>query len=279
MPSYVVTGASRGLGYEFIRQIAADPSNIAIGLVRNKAAADEKAKAQGLTNAHFVEAQYTDLASLKKAAEEVKALTGGTLNYLINNAASVSAVTELRTLGDFHDDFEKLEADILDQLTVNLLGVIKTIEAFTPLLKSTPSTPSSPKKVITITSGMSDTSLINAVELSYAAPYAISKGAVNVAIAKYNALYKSEGILFMGICPGYVATERQTQEITDKTDLENLQKLGAQFARFAEANGGGGSGQISPEESVRGVLGLAHRATVEEFGGAFVSRFGNKEWF
>jgi hypothetical protein len=36
------------------------------------------------------------------AAELVKAITGGNLNYLINNASSVSEVTELRNLGDLY---------------------------------------------------------------------------------------------------------------------------------------------------------------------------------
>jgi NAD(P)-dependent dehydrogenase (short-subunit alcohol dehydrogenase family) len=55
---------------------------------------------------------------------------------------------------------------------------------------------------------MADLDLINATEIDFAAPYAISKGALNVAIAKYNALYKKEGILFLAVSPGYVTTER-----------------------------------------------------------------------
>ncbi|KAL5338049.1 NAD(P)-binding protein [Aspergillus crustosus] len=273
MPSYLITGASRGIGYQFVRQLAADSNNIAIGLVRNKAAAEEKAKSQGLINAYFVEAQYTDLTSLKIAAEEVKKITGGSLNYLVNNAANVSDVTELRTLGDFHDNFTKLEDDIRDQFEINVLGVIKTIEAFVPLLQAVPS--GEPKKVLTITSGMADLDLINKAEVEFAGPYAISKGALNVAIAKYNALYKREGILFFGVCPGPVRTERQSKEFTDPKDLENLASMGAKFVAAApDATGG----QITPEESVTALLALVHRATIEEFGGAYVSRHGTRQF-
>lgn len=48
-----------------MRHLARDTNNTVIGLVRNKAAADAKATAEGLHNVHMVEAQYTDFASLK----------------------------------------------------------------------------------------------------------------------------------------------------------------------------------------------------------------------
>jgi NAD(P)-dependent dehydrogenase (short-subunit alcohol dehydrogenase family) len=101
------------------------------------------------------------------------------------------------------DDFETLEKDILESLEINLLGAIKTVHAFVPLIRN-----GKGKKVIAISSGMADIDLINATEVAFASPYAISKGALNVAIAKYNALYNKEGILFLAVSPGYVSTER-----------------------------------------------------------------------
>ncbi|KAL3494419.1 NAD(P)-binding protein [Aspergillus germanicus] len=271
MPSYVVTGASQGLGFEFIRQLAANPENIVIGLVRNKVSPEAKAKAQGLTSVHFVEAQYTDLASLKAAAEVVKGITGGSLNYLINNAASVSEVTELRNLGDFHTNFETLEEDLKYSFEVNVIGLIKTIEAFLPLIQAA----TGEKKVITISSGMSDLDLINSTDLDVAAAYAISKAGVNVAVAKYSALYKKEGILFMSICPGNVATERQTRGLTNEEDKSRLASLAAKFMQFAPD----WKGPMTPAESASVVLALAHRASIENGdAGAFVSRHGDRNW-
>lgn len=105
------------------------------------------------------------------------------------------------------DDFETMEKDILESLEINLLGVIKTVQAFVPLLRQ-----GNAKKVLSISTGMADLELINSTEVEFAAPYAISKGALNVAVAKYNALYKKEGILFVAVSPGYVATERNQGE-------------------------------------------------------------------
>lgn len=62
------------------------------------------------------------------------------------------------------------------------------------------------KKVIAISSGMADPDLVNSFEIHIAAPYTISKAALNLAIAKFNAQYKREGVLFMSISPGFVDT-------------------------------------------------------------------------
>ena len=47
---------------------------------------------------------------------------------------------------------------------------------------------------------------INEIKLANAVPYAASKAALNTLFAKLNAAYADEGILFMSLCPGYVAT-------------------------------------------------------------------------
>lgn len=62
---------------------------------------------------------------------------------------------------------------------------------------------------------MADTEMVNSHELDIGAPYAISKAALNMAIAKYNAIYKQEGVLFMAICPGSVDTDGNKPEICE----------------------------------------------------------------
>jgi NAD(P)-dependent dehydrogenase (short-subunit alcohol dehydrogenase family) len=116
------------------------------------------------------------------------------------------------------DNFEVFEKDLLENLEVNLIGVIKTIQAFIPLIRN-----GKAKKVLTISTGMADPDLINEYEVDFAAPYAISKGALNIAVAKYNALYKKEGILFLAVSPGYVATERNLGKFTEYLKCLSLQ--------------------------------------------------------
>lgn len=47
------------------------------------------------------------------------------------------------------------------------------------------------------------------------------------------------------------------------------------FAAYAGPNW---KGPTTPQESVESVLKVAHRATVAEFGGQFVSHYGNQQW-
>ncbi|KAK7063705.1 hypothetical protein R3P38DRAFT_2756566 [Favolaschia claudopus] len=87
MSSYVVTGASRGIGLEFVKQLSANDKNQVFAVVRNKSKATFL---QDLSrkNVTIVEADVTDAKALGLAAAEVAKATGNKLDYLINNAGS-----------------------------------------------------------------------------------------------------------------------------------------------------------------------------------------------
>jgi hypothetical protein len=64
--------------YEFLKQISADPNNIVVGTVRDKASMEKKLAADGLDtrpNIHIVHAELTDYASLKVRTAEPSALS------------------------------------------------------------------------------------------------------------------------------------------------------------------------------------------------------------
>jgi len=269
MPSYLVTGASRGIGYAFIKVLASDATNTVIGIVRNKAATEEKLAKDNIKNVAIYQADIVDRESMTAAATEIQKKYDS-IDYLICNAGYISPLSGPRTLADFSENSDALEHDLEKSFRVNVTGQVNTINAFIPLVRK-----SSIKKVIAISSGFGDLDLVNEMEIDIAAPYAISKAALNMLIAKYNATYKSEGMLFMAICPGSVATDGSAPEIADERDAARLQALGAKFMRYAPNF----TGPVPPEDSVRDLLKVVDAASLEKgSGGSFVSHFGNKQW-
>ncbi|KAJ7625329.1 hypothetical protein DFH06DRAFT_742855 [Mycena polygramma] len=258
MPSYVVTGAAKGIGFEFVNQLSADSANTVFAIVRNKATATELVKLSR-RNVTVLEADITDPRALMVAATEVSKATGGKLDYLINNAGKSNHP------GFRIDNFpspEALEHDMLDNFKTNTIGVVHTINAFLPLLKN-----GAAKKVLSLSTGIADlpvTLLAGAVgEVSYS----ISKAALNMVVAKYAAQYKADGFVFLAICPGAVKTT-----MLPVGDDEESKMLAPAFFKLAPDF----EGPISPEESVKMQLEVFNRWTVAGTG-AFVSHFGNRE--
>ncbi|QDS76880.1 hypothetical protein FKW77_003716 [Venturia effusa] len=267
MPSYLVTGASRGLGYAFIKTLASDTSNTIFGLVRNKDATLARLQNDNLADIHIIEADIVDYASLQKAAEEVSKVTGGTLDVLINNAAYVSMESNFTTISEAEKDLPAVLEDFNKSIQINLVGIFNTVTAFLPLLRK-----SQVKKVISITTGMADLDFTLSYSIPTAAPYSISKAALNMLVAKYHNAYKEEGILFMGISPGMVATAENKTYTAE--ELEGFQSMVGAFKEYAPTF----EGPITPQQSVDMVLKVIDQANVEENGGSFVSHYGNKQW-
>ncbi|KAJ7176206.1 hypothetical protein C8R43DRAFT_1057499 [Mycena crocata] len=263
MSSYVVTGAARGIGFEFIKQLSADQKNTVFALVRNEATATELKKLPG-KNITVLEADITDKKALKKAAEAVSKTTGGKLDYLINNAAMMSIESSLSTLLRFETE-EALEEDLIANFKVNTLGTIHCTNTFLPLLRK-----GTAKKVISISSGHGDIDAVLQMSMYESPGYAISKAALNLAMAKYAAELKPDGFVFLSLSPGVVNTivTPLTPEVT-----EAFTGMMGRFAQVAPQF----KGPISPEESVKAQLEVIYRWKVEDTG-AFVSHHGDKEW-
>ncbi|KAI1805609.1 NAD(P)-binding protein [Daldinia bambusicola] len=266
MPSYVVTGAGRGLGVEFLRQLSENPEAIVIGLVRNVEAAKKKAAEIGRPNIHIVHGDLDDYESLKKAAEETAKITGGSLDYLIANGAYISYYSAFLGLFDLSENPKALDEDLEKSFRTNVNGNIHLINLFLPLIRK-----GQAKKVISISTGAADFALIKQYKVEPSAPYAMSKAALNIAIAKYHAELSGEGILFLSISPGVVATDANAPPITTEKEQKKAQEMYASFAKYAPHF----KGPITPKESVEKVMGVIYDSSLEKGdGGAFVSHLG-----
>ncbi|KAF4334733.1 protoporphyrinogen oxidase [Fusarium beomiforme] len=245
MPSYLVTGASRGLGFGFVQVLSSNPKNTVIGLVRNKAATEKKL-AKGLdspSNVHIFEADITDYHALKvNVVEDVSKITRGA------------------------KDICHLVKDFQDSFNINVVGNLHLFNLFTPLVLK-----GQGKKVIAISSGMSDLDFVRQFEIDSAPAYAISKAGLSVLIAKFAARYAREGVLFMSVCPGSVDSGFEG-DLTE-VQKEKVAKLGQKFVNYAPDF----KGPSTPEDSANAVLKVMHEASLEKgSSGALVSKFGNR---
>lgn len=117
-------------------------------------------------------------------------------------ASDVHVVREsknLLTVEPRTEDPEEFNAQCYKFIDTNILGNIHLFKFFLPLVMK-----SNIKKVIHITSGHADLDPICEFDVDPAALYSISKAGMNVAVAKFSAQYKKDGVLFMSISPGVV---------------------------------------------------------------------------
>ncbi|TVY73125.1 putative oxidoreductase [Lachnellula suecica] len=268
MSSYVISGVSRGLGFEFLRQLSVDPTNTVFGLVRSKAAVEAKVAAEiGRSNIHIIEADTTDPAALKKAAQLVSSKTNGTLDYLIANAA-LQAKTCLVGFDTLAQDPLALEADLISHFRINTIGPIHLFNAFIPLILA-----GKTKKVIAISTGAADTEMTLKPDMYQATAYSITKAALNMAVAKFSAVYRETGVLFMAICPGAV----DTGSLQIATEEEGALAM-AMFGKF-KAYSPTFEGPAPVDAAAKSVLGLAYKATVDGgYAGVFMSHTEKKPY-
>ncbi|KAK2603627.1 hypothetical protein QQS21_004208 [Conoideocrella luteorostrata] len=270
MPSYLVTGASRGLGFEFMRQLSQDPNNTVIGLVRDQATTEKAVAVElsGASNIHILRADITNYDAVKAAVADVAKITGGSLDYLIANAAYVSKFDAYESLGVLGSMPKELEEDLLKSFKVNVVSNIHLINLFMPIILK-----GNTKKVIAITTAMADLDPINAFDVENVAGYAMSKAAMNVAVGKFSAQYKKHGVLFISISPGLVETGQHSN--ATPAQVQTLRGMFQKFAAYSPQF----TGPAEPRDAVKDVISVWEKASIEGGnGGSYVSHFGNKQW-
>lgn len=133
MASYVVTGASRGIGLELVKQLLELPA-AQVGKVFTLTRTDPSGALKDLLNkssdrAVHVPAAVNNTESVEKAAREIKSKLGTQgLDVLVNNAGISSASPEgIKT--------SKPE-QLAKTFDVNVIGTQRMTSAFLPLLEA-----------------------------------------------------------------------------------------------------------------------------------------------
>lgn len=212
MSSYAVTGTSRGLGLEFVKQLSQDANNTVFAIVRNPdSAANLKQLATQRSNVHIVKADITDPQSLVAAAAEISKSesTNGTLDVLINNAVSVNYAAAPLPPSQIPLDVAATREFFKASSDSCLYGAIWTTNAFLPLIEK-----GKDKKIVHLSTGMADAQVIKKSGIANAVDYCVAKGAMNILVAKYAAELEPKGIKVVALSPGWVDTYEGPSEFT-----------------------------------------------------------------
>jgi NAD(P)-dependent dehydrogenase (short-subunit alcohol dehydrogenase family) len=189
MPSVLITGASRGLGFEFARQYAAGGWRV-LATCRNPATADElhhlaQGKSDMLT---IVAMDVADVENIRNAARQFSDIA---IDLLINNAGIAGASGQSTGNVDYNS-----WAEVLD---VNTMGPMRVTEAFIDQIAR-----SERRLVVTITSGMGSLA-DNRSGGSIA--YRSSKAAVNMVMRSAAIDLAPRRISCVLVNPGWVRTD------------------------------------------------------------------------
>jgi NAD(P)-dependent dehydrogenase (short-subunit alcohol dehydrogenase family) len=196
MTVVLVTGASRGLGLELVRQYAAEGATV-IATCRDPAGADELAALVALYPAAIrVEAlDVTDHAAVDALVARYR---GQPIDILINNAGDIGPRDPDRTrLHEQH--FGTLNyAEWRRVLEVNTLAPAKVAEAFAGHVAA------SDRKLMVFVSSTTGSN-VEGVYPTFA--YCSSKAALNKVVTMLAMALRSKGVTCAAVCPGYVRTK------------------------------------------------------------------------
>jgi NAD(P)-dependent dehydrogenase (short-subunit alcohol dehydrogenase family) len=206
MPTVLITGANRGLGFEFARQYLADGWQV-YAACRNPTSASELRRLAGDSGETFriLALDVTDTASVKAAAAE---LNGKAIDLLINNAGVGGARGQ--TIGNI--DYEAW-AKVID---VNTMGPLRVSEAFVEHVAR-----SERKLIVTLTSGMGS---IGDNTSGGSIAYRSSKAAVNMVMRSLAIDLAPRGITCVVVDPGWVQTDMGGPNAT-LTPAESVSRL------------------------------------------------------
>jgi len=186
MPTVLITGANRGIGYEFARQYAADGWSVHGG-----ARDPDQADALRDLNDGSVTVHELDVTRHDQIADVAAALQGTPIDLLINNAGMW--IGEDEHFGGFTNE------QWMQQFRVHVFGTMAMCEAFVDHVAA-----SEKKLMVNISSG---NGCFGWPRGAGDYPYDTSKAALNLITKGLSTDLKDKAITVMCFTPGNVATD------------------------------------------------------------------------
>ncbi len=203
---YLITGANRGIGLEFVKQLVANGDTI-FATARNREAATELNELAKTGQVFPIELDVTDVDSVAQAREVVGAKTDA-IDVLINNA------------GAFFDRNEKLATFNPDAMRktfeTNTIGTMNVTKAFADLLNA-----GNNPRLVNISSNLGSLTTLGR-NRSGDYSYNASKAALNMLTRMLS--YDLPDVTVICVHPGWVQTDMggSRAAITPEASVEGL---------------------------------------------------------
>ena len=189
MAIWVITGANRGLGLEFVTQISKDSSNTVIATTRSTSrdlSTLESIKTPS-NNIHILECDTGSQESIASFGKEVSSLIRDKkIDFLLNNAG-INAVPEQTSL-------TLTPGALAEHISVNVMGPAKTVQVLEAHLGQG-------TVVMNMTSGLGSLAH-NTTNDPKCTAYSISKAAVNMLTVHQASTLKKKGVVVICMDPG-----------------------------------------------------------------------------
>ncbi|KAI0653035.1 NAD-P-binding protein [Cubamyces menziesii] len=242
--TWLITGASRGIGYELVRQLVSSSDNLVVAACRTpeKATALHALKSTSKGQLRLVQMDTGDFGSIRASFGQVEPILGEIgLDYLINNAGHTVQDTP------FILDPEAL----VSTFRVNAAGPALVSQVYLPLIEK-----SNRKVILNVSSEVGSIMSIEQLGLSGMFPaYAMSKAALNMLV---------NFVFYPLVCqPGLKMTGFQT--VKQKGARPDLIAI-TLCPGHVKTDMGGPNGALEPEESVAGILKVVTEATSADSG-------------
>ena len=230
--NYLVTGANRGLGLEFTKQILHAGHNV-YAACRNTNDIDDLNEVSGKykDSLIIVKLDINDHDSILKLNKKLKNVS---IDVMINNAGIIGPLPYFENT--FKQHYGTIDYDVwADVFKTNLFGPVKMAETFLDQIEK-----GQDKKMVFISSVVG--SIADDHQKAFA--YATSKTALNKSVALMADILKEREVKVLAMCPGYVKTRMNggganlEPEESIKGMLKQIEKLDLESSgSFVRYNG------------------------------------------
>ena len=230
--NYLVTGANRGLGLEFTKQILQAGHNV-YATCRNTNDIDDLNEYSGKYKDSLIilKLDINDHDSILKLNKKLKNVP---IDVMINNAGIIGPLPYFENT--FKQHYGTIDYDVwADVFKTNLFGPVKMAETFLDQIEK-----GQDKKMVFISSVVG--SIADDHQKAFA--YATSKTALNKSVALMADILKEREVKVLAMCPGYVKTRMNggganlEPEESIKGMLKQIEKLDLESSgRFVRYNG------------------------------------------